>query len=208
MGARSTSDRRSWRAGAGAFALALLCVFAIALLQRSGALDRFNVAGMTLMGTARGEAGAVTTLMIAATRIGDDLGRLIIVGLSLAALLWAGRRAAARWLALVMAGGTLLNLGLKQIFAAPRPELLPHLDKVHSYSFPSGHASGNMMLFGALALLMDGPGAYVAAALTILVIGVSRVWLGVHWPSDVLAGWVEGAGWLAFCHAWKPQGRG
>ena len=208
MGARFTSDRASWRMGAGAFALALLCVFAIAFLQRGGALTHWNVAGMALLGSVRDRAGAVTSLMMAGTRIGDDLGRLIIVGLALAALVWVGRRAAARWLALVMAGGTLLNLGLKQIFAAPRPELLPHLDAVHSYSFPSGHASGNMMLFGALALLAKGWGAYVAATLAIVVIGISRVWLGVHWPSDVLAGWIEGVGWLAFCHAWKPQGRG
>lgn len=207
MGARSTSEQRRWHRGAGVFALALLCVFAIALLQRNGALDRWNVAGMTLAGTLRDRASAVTAIMEGATIVGDNLGRFIIVGLSLVGLLWSGRRAAARWLAPVMAGGTLLNLGLKQVFAAPRPELLPHLDIVHSYSFPSGHAAGNMMLFGALALLADDPVAYVAAALAIAVIGISRIWLGVHWPSDVLAGWIEGFGWLALCLSWKPQTR-
>lgn len=206
MGARSISDR-PWQRGAAALAAALLCVFAIALLQRSGVLDGWNNGGMAWAGEARHRAASVTSLMLAATMIGDTLGRLLIVGLALAGLIWARRRAAARWFALVMAGGTLLNLGLKQIFAAPRPDLLPHLDIVHSYSFPSGHSAGNMMLFGALALLADRAAAYVAAGIAIALIGVSRVWLGVHWPSDVLAGWIEGLGWLAFCWSWKPLGQ-
>lgn len=207
MGARCISEHRPWRAGAGAFLLALLCLLAIALLQRSGAIDRWNVAAMTLAGTARDDAAAMTAVMLGASIVGDTAGRLVIVGLVFAGLLWSGRRAAARWLALVMAGGTLLNLGLKQVFAAPRPDLLPHLDIVHSYSFPSGHAAGNMMLFGALALLVGSTPVYVAAGLVIMLIGVSRVWLGVHWPSDVLAGWIEGIGWLAFCLSWKPEAR-
>jgi undecaprenyl-diphosphatase len=103
-----------------------------------------------------------------------------------------------------MAGGTLLNFVLKQIFAAPRPDLLPHLDIVHSYSFPSGHAAYNMMLFGALAMLSRRRIGYVLAGMVIALIGISRVWLGVHWPSDVLAGWITGFGWLCLCRHWLP----
>jgi undecaprenyl-diphosphatase len=105
-------------------------------------------------------------------------------------------------------GGTLLNLILKQIFAAPRPDLLPHLDIVHSYSFPSGHAAGNMMFFGALAMLAGRRWAYGAGGAMIALIGASRVWLGVHWPSDVMAGWIEGLGWLVLCAVWLPARRG
>lgn len=142
--------------------------------------------------------------MQAASVIGDTGGRLLIVGAALAALLWMGSRIGARWLAIVMAGGTLLNLGLKQIFAAPRPDLLPHLDIVHSYSFPSGHAAGNLILFGALAMLAGSRAGYLVAGAMVASIGISRIWLGVHWPSDVLAGWVEGLGWLALCSQWLP----
>ena len=89
----------------------------------------------------------------------------------LGALFFTGRRAAASWFAGVEIGGTLLNLILKQIFAAPRHDLLPHLDIVHSYSFPSGHAAGNMMFFGALAMLAGRRWAYGAGGAMIALIG-------------------------------------
>ena len=207
MGARSISDRRiSLAKGAGALALALFCVLLIALAQRAGWLEDVNVGLMTLAGEGRetGPGGTVTMVMRLASAIGGTLGRITLLALVLAPLLWAGHRRSAAWLAGMMAGGTLLNLGLKQIYAAPRPDLLPHLDIVHSYSFPSGHSAGNMMFFGALALLAGGRIAQALAAAMILMIGVSRVWLGVHWPSDVLAGWIEGLGWLALCAVWLP----
>ncbi len=211
MGARSISDRRiSLAKGAGALALALFCVLLIALAQRTGWLEGVNVGLMTLAGEGRetGPGGTVTMVMRLASAIGGTLGRITLLALVLAPLLWAGHRRSAAWLAGMMAGGTLLNLGLKQIYAAPRPDLLPHLDIVHSYSFPSGHSAGNMMFFGALALLAGGRIAQALAAAMILMIGVSRVWLGVHWPSDVLAGWIEGLGWLALCAVWLPARRG
>ena len=211
MGARSISDRRiSLAKGAGALALALFCVLLIALAQRTGWLEGVNVGLMTLAGEGRetGPGGTVTMVMRLASAIGGTLGRITLLALVLAPLLWAGHRRSAAWLAGMMAGGTLLNLGLKQIYAAPRPDLLPHLDIVHSYSFPSGHSAGNMMFFGALALLAGGRIAQALAAAMILMIGVSRVWLGVHWPSDVLAGWIEGLGWLALCAGWLPARRG
>jgi len=178
----------------------------IALAQRAGWLDGLNVGLMGAAGQAREtEAGQHGTgLMRLASAVGDTIGRLVVLAVALPALLWWRRRADAQWLAVMMAGGTLLNLALKQIFAAPRPDLLPHLDIVNTYSFPSGHAAGNMMIFGALALLAGRRGGYWAAGAIIALIGVSRVWLGVHWPSDVLAGWIEGLGWLALCRVWLP----
>ena len=209
MAVRSISDRWTVEKGAGALALALFCVLGIVLIQRAGWLDRLNVGLMGWAGAVRdsGIGQHLTPLMRLATAIGDTIGRLAILALVLPALLWRHRRADALWLALMMAGGTALNLILKQIFAAPRPDLLPHLDIVHSYSFPSGHAAGNMMMFGALAMLMGWRSVYWAAGVMIALIGASRVWLGVHWPSDVTAGWIEGLGWLAFCRVWLPARR-
>ena len=211
MAVRFISDRRiTLVKGAGALALALFCVLGIALLQRAGWLDGLNAGLMMAAGQAR-ESGAgqyVTVLMRMASAIGGTVGRLLLLALVLTPLLWTGRRTAALWLATTIAGGTVLNLLLKQFFAAPRPDLLPHLDIVHTYSFPSGHAAGNMMVFGALAMLAERRRVYCAVAAIIALIGVSRVWLGVHWPSDVTAGWIEGLGWLAFCSVWLPAGRG
>src|SRR5690606_18766604 len=96
--------------------------------------------------------GDLTSLLRLFTIVGDAIARLAMLVVALACLMWLRRGRAALWLAAMMAGGTLLNITLKQIFAMPRPRLLPHLDAVATYSFPSGHAAGNMMFFGALAL--------------------------------------------------------
>ncbi len=191
-------------------AVSLLCVLLIALVQRSSAADALNLGLMGAAGTARDTpvGAVVTSIMRAASLAGGSEGRFLLFNVVLAILLWRGRKLSALWLTFTMAGGTLLNLGLKQVFAAPRPDLLPHLDIVNSYSFPSGHAAGNMMLFGAIALLIGSRAAYVMAGAIILLIGVSRTWLGVHWPTDVVAGWIEGLGWLAFCRCWLPAGGG
>ena len=207
MAVRSISDPRTLMLkGAGALALAFFCVLLIAVAQRAGWLDGVNVGLMTAAGQARDTAtgGPVTMVMRLASAVGGTAGRMALLAVALLPLLWFRRWRAARWLALTIAGGTLLNLGLKQIFAAPRPDLLPHLDIVHTYSFPSGHAAGNMMFFGAIAMLAGSRAGYGVAAAVIALIGISRVWLGVHWPSDVTAGWIEGLGWLALCRVWLP----
>jgi len=211
MGVRSISDRQQMlKKGAGMFILALFCVLGITLAQRNGLLDDLNIGLMGWAGQGRETAlgGHVTMVMRLASAIGGTAIRIILSLVVLGALVFTGRRAAASWFAGVEIGGTLLNLILKQIFAAPRPDLLPHLDIVHSYSFPSGHAAGNMMFFGALAMLAGRRWAYGAGGAMIALIGVSRVWLGVHWPSDVMAGWIEGLGWLMLCAVWLPARRG
>ena len=191
--------------GAAIFAASLLTVLLIAVLKREGVLTGIDHAIMSAMGARRDSAigQAITSLMILASLVGDTAGRIAMVLATCAWLRWRGRTRAAWWLVLVVVGGTILNLALKQIFAAPRPDLLPHLDIVNSYSFPSGHAAGNMIFFGAAAMLFSDRRVRVAAAGMIPLIGISRVWLGVHWPSDVAAGWIEGLGWLALCGAWR-----
>lgn len=210
MGVRSISDRQVMLAkGAGMFILALFCVLGIALAQRNGLLDDLNIGLMGAAGRARDTSGGaiVTLLMQIASAVGGTVGRLCLLALALA-ILWRRARDRAIWLLLLVIGGTLLNLALKQVFAAPRPDLLPHLDIVHTYSFPSGHSAGNMMFFGALAMLAGRRWAYGAGGAMIALIGASRVWLGVHWPSDVMAGWIEGLGWLMLCAVWLPARRG
>lgn len=209
MDAPCISERWTWARGVGVFALALLLVLLIALAQRHGLMDWLNLRGMALAGEARASAvgQVVTPVMIAASIVGDSAARLGLAALVGFGLWWRGGRAAALWLGLVVLGGMAFNSGLKQVFAAPRPDLLPHLDIVHSYSFPSGHSAGAMVLCGALAMLARWRPAFGIAGFAVILIGVSRVWLGVHWPSDVLAGWVTGLGWLALCAVWLPARR-
>lgn len=105
------------------------------------------------------------------------------------------------WAALVMvvappfAGAT--SSFLKEIFSRARPDVVPHLDMVTSLSFPSGHATNAMAIYllAALLLAWTRRPLWIGLALFVaLAIGVSRVLLGVHWPSDVLGGWCWGAG--------------
>lgn len=102
-----------------------------------------------------------------------------------------------------LAASTLLKMG----FDRPRPDLVPHGTMVYTASFPSGHSmlsASTYLTLGALLARVQRRRrikAYILliAILTTLVVGVSRVYLGVHWPTDVLGGWTAGAGWALMC---------
>jgi undecaprenyl-diphosphatase len=104
-------------------------------------------------------------------------------------------------------GAWLLNTLLKEIFDRPRPDLVPHGSYVYQASFPSGHAMSSAAFYLTLGVLLARLHVrryiqtyFVGAALLItLIVGVSRVYLGVHWPSDVLAGWALGSVWAILC---------
>jgi undecaprenyl-diphosphatase len=124
-------------------------------------------------------------------------------------LLYAGKRAEAGWIALSMIGSSVIDGLLKHWIARPRPELVPHLAQVYDPSFPSGHAMVSAALYLTLALMLAEAERGLAArvglvsffSLVVLLIGLSRIYLGVHWPSDVLAGWCFGAVWALLVFA-------
>ena len=104
-------------------------------------------------------------------------------------------------------GGWLLNHGLKQLFQRPRPDIVPHLREVMTMSFPSGHALTSAVVYLTLgALLMRVAKRRLTkwfcmgiAMLATFLVGASRVYLGVHYPTDVLAGWLVGFSWALLC---------
>ena len=113
----------------------------------------------------------------------------------------------ALFVAAAVASGAVVNSGLKAFFVRVRPEVVPHLVEVTSASFPSGHAMNSAMVYLTLAALAARSQEHItvrlyllgiAILLTILV-GTTRVYLGVHWPSDVIAGWCIGAIWAVLC---------
>ncbi|WP_394688221.1 phosphatase PAP2 family protein [Hoeflea sp.] len=112
---------------------------------------------------------------------------------------------AALYAVLSVGSGALLSQTLKQYYGRPRPDLVDHLDTVHTLSFPSGHALVTTVAYLTLASIVIGfldnrrARIYVlaVAVLVAVIVGVSRVYLGVHWPSDVAAGWALGAAWAS-----------
>ena len=116
------------------------------------------------------------------------------------------KRRYAVYLLLTSATGSVLNLLLKQLFQRERPDIYP-LITVEGYSFPSGHSMGSFIFYISLAVvlskwsksrLLDSLIVLLFAALIILI-GISRIYLGVHYPSDVIAGYCAGGGWVIIC---------
>lgn len=127
--------------------------------------------------------------------------------LSIGYLLITSRKGAALLVALSIAGGALLSSVLKLLFERDRPDIVPHLVDVHTASFPSGHAMLSAVCYltlGALLMRVHKTRSvrlylFFAAAGLAFLIGFSRVYLGVHWPTDVLAGWLVGSAWATLC---------
>ena len=141
------------------------------------------------------------------TALGDTSVLTLVTAIAVGLALTRRRVGVAMFIAATIAMGAIVDTGLKLLFARPRPAVVPHLVEVTSASFPSGHAMNSAvacLTLGALLVCRTpdrGGKAYIAAvavALT-LFIGVSRLYLGAHYPTDVIGGWLAGAAWAAAC---------
>jgi len=150
---------------------------------------------------------ASTALWMIITRWGS-LPALGTIGIAVAILLLARRqrRLLMAWVA-ALAGGFLLNLLLKQLFQRPRPAGAVGILSEPSWSFPSGHAMMSLVAYGMIAYFIANATsrrllqstAFFVAALMAVAIGASRLYLGVHYLTDVMAGYAAGVLWLAVC---------
>jgi membrane-associated phospholipid phosphatase len=148
----------------------------------------------------------LTEFFEAVTTLGNGI---VLAGVAaIAAYLLARRRYYAEAVLMVLAyvGAEVLSYSLKLAFRRDRPFFTDPLATVSTYSFPSGHATVSVAVYGALCLVLlrrlTGPARVVCLAATVLLvslIGFSRLYLGVHFLSDVLAGFSVGLAWLALC---------
>lgn len=151
--------------------------------------------------------GWLKTAMVDFTALGGVAVLTLITALAVGYLLASRKRATAGFVILSVAGGAILSAGIKSLFLRARPEIVPHLVDVTSASFPSGHAMNSSIVYLTLAVLLARAEdrrsiqlyLITIAIVLALLIGTTRVYLGVHWPTDVLAGWSVGAIWAAFC---------
>lgn len=137
------------------------------------------------------------------THLGYERG-VIPVDMVLVALLAVRRHAREAFFAsLALGGSALLNVAAKQLFARQRPSLWASIAPESSYSFPSGHAMGSMTLAWVCVLLAwHTPWRWpvtVGLFAFSMAVGFSRVYLGVHYPSDILAGWTAASVWAVAC---------
>lgn len=201
------APRTAWVAMAAAGFVALLLLGFAILDQETFRWDRAIILGLRVPGDTKQPIGPewLHFAMIDITALGSGtvltLAVVIAIGLLLVRRLWLTA-------ALVLAAtvsGSVLAAQAKFFFHRTRPELVDHLVPVTGLSFPSGHATNSAIVYltlaGLIAQVERGHAVrtftMVVAGLLVGAIGFSRVYLGVHWPSDVLAGWCAGTGWAA-----------
>lgn len=181
-------------------AIATTGFIAIALRVVEGHADAFD--RRWALAIHRADTDALDAIMIGFTRLGSSLG---LYGSIVVVSLLAWRRRLWPIIVVLFANALLslgVNVGLKHLFIRDRPTLFDEITRPETYSFPSGHAMSAMMVFGALAAVLIAlyprrRWRIVAAATVVIVgIGLSRIYLGVHWPLDVLSGYASGVPFL------------
>jgi undecaprenyl-diphosphatase len=153
------------------------------------------------------------------TALGSTTVLVLIAVSVIVYLLMLSRPRMAVLMIAAVAGGFLLNQALKLGFERPRPEFIPDAIFTFTYSFPSGHSAMSAAVYLVLGILLARihPQRRVKifllslAILITIAVGISRVYLGVHWPTDVLAGWILGCTWSLICWVamyWMQHRRG
>ncbi len=141
------------------------------------------------------------------TALGGVVVLTLVTGLTAAFLTLDGKGRLGNFVIASVASGLIAAVVLKTVFHRPRPDIVPHAVYVDTASFPSGHSMMSAVTYLTLGALiarsqqkrrMRAFFLLTAVGLTLLI-GVSRVYLGVHWPTDVLAGWTAGAVWALLC---------
>lgn len=148
----------------------------------------------------------LTSLMLFFTFLASVKALVVLAICTALTMFWQKKRWEALFLAVALGGGMVFNLLLKELFRRERPDL-HRLIEEGGYSFPSGHSMASFLFYGMVAVFLylfvvsrlAKLGIVLAAVILIACVGASRIYLGVHYPSDVLAGYAAGGAWLVLC---------
>jgi undecaprenyl-diphosphatase len=196
----------AWRAGV--FAASLLGFVALAWLVATGGAADFD--GMVRAAAHDLSSPALTSAMLALTHLGS-VAVISVISVGACAGFSIARQHQSAWLlAGIMVGSAVLENGLKFAFQRARPEPFFALGAPETYSFPSGHSLFSACLYGAIAWRLAATTSdrvrrsaiWGITLALIAVVGYSRLYLGVHYPTDVLGGWLVAAFWLAAVSVW------
>ena len=177
--------------------LLFVAVIALGFAVTSGHFHDFDIAVSHALNMQPGVSPDwLILVMQGISWIGGGIQRYVIVGiLALALWRWSGRGAALAMAVATLASALTSDI-LKSFFARARPDLVPQLDLISSPAFPSGHATNAAVVYLLFIMLVPQarhPAWRLAAAAMILLTGLSRILLNVHWPTDVIGGWMLGA---------------
>jgi undecaprenyl-diphosphatase len=150
------------------------------------------------------ETPAMNVWMLMWTRLGTPSVMIALGGAITLIFLWKQRRNDAIYFLTSVLGAALLNVVAKAFFTRARPDLWQSIDPRGDFSFPSGHAMGTMALFASLCVVAwHTKGRWpvlIASTIVVFQVGLSRVYIGVHYPSDVLCGWLASLAWVLGLH--------
>ncbi|KQL53795.1 phosphatidylglycerophosphatase [Heyndrickxia shackletonii] len=194
----------------GVFLCILLVIFSWTFLEIANNFDGTQIRHFDrrIIDLVQGHiSDRLTTIMLWITFFGSVKGVALITFIVCVCLYITRHRLLGMYLAITVAlGAGGFNQILKLIFKRARPDIQPIIAE-SGYSFPSGHSMGSMILYGSLAFILFK--AYnrmwakilgvVVGVVLVFIIGISRIYLGVHYPSDVLGGYLAGAFWILIC---------
>ena len=210
----ATESLVNWAVRAAAFLwrhrwsvpLSVLATLSFANLASELSDDDIGEFDQVVAQTVHGIRGDLDSAMLFLTRLGAGRSLLVITVLAIAVLMWRRKKRAAVFLTVATLGTLVLNILLKLAFRRARPDAVLYVISLPgSFSFPSGHALGATGVFLSLLVVARSLGArgvpllllVTATGMLIAGVAVSRVYFGVHYPSDVIGGILAGFGWIS-----------
>ena len=186
--------------------LIALVFFALSVLVTQGMTVHLDEVGVLLVRGQNSAEDVITFLVSNLTHLGDSITLAIVALLMVAVLVWRQQKHAAYWFLLAASGSFIITAISKWMFGRERPEIVEQFATATSGSFPSGHTLRSAVIYALLAYVFTRTRSssnnmiiYAVAVAVIFANGLSRVYLGVHWPTDVLGAWLIAGFWLLLC---------